>query len=40
MYVGDSAGWRSLPAKGLTFTLMANAVRVAERVVADLKGGA
>ena len=37
VYVGDSSGWRYLPAKGLTFTLMANAVRVAEHVIRDLR---
>jgi choline dehydrogenase-like flavoprotein len=36
VYVGDSAGFRWLPAKGLTFTIMANAVRTAERVQQDL----
>jgi hypothetical protein len=29
VYVGDSANWRFLPAKGLTLSLMANARRVA-----------
>jgi choline dehydrogenase-like flavoprotein len=37
VYVGDSATWRYLPSKGLTFTLMANALRVAERIDADLE---
>lgn len=36
VYVGDSAVFRHLPAKGLTFTIMANASRVAEHVDADL----
>lgn len=36
VYVGDSTTWRYLPAKGLTFTIMANALRVADHVVADL----
>ncbi len=36
VYVGDGSSWRFLPAKGLTFTLMANARRVAEGVVAGL----
>jgi choline dehydrogenase-like flavoprotein len=36
VFVGDSASWRHLPAKGLTFTIMANALRVAEHVRADL----
>ncbi len=36
VYVGDSSSWRYLPAKGLTFTLMANALRVAEHVIRDL----
>lgn len=39
VYVGDSAGFRYLPAKGLTFSIMANAVRVADHVVADLASG-
>ena len=34
VYLGDGAPWNFLPAKGLSFTLMANALRVAERVVA------
>jgi hypothetical protein len=34
--VGDSSTWRHLPAKGLTFTLMANAIRVAEHLLRDL----
>ena len=38
VYVGDGSAWRWLPAKGLTFTLMANARRVAERAVASLAG--
>ena len=36
VYVGDGSSWRTLPAKGLTFTLMANARRVADGVVAGL----
>jgi choline dehydrogenase-like flavoprotein len=36
VYVGDGSSWRWLPAKGLTFTLMANARRVAEGVVGGL----
>ena len=36
VYVGDSSSWRFLPAKGLTFTLMANALRVADHVARDL----
>ncbi len=36
VYAGDSAGFRFLPAKGLTFTIMANAVRVAEHILRDL----
>jgi len=39
VYVGDSAGFRFLPAKGLTFSIMANALRVAEHVVRDLGTG-
>ena len=37
VYVGDSAGWRFLPAKGLTYTIMANARRVAEHLLRDLR---
>lgn len=36
VYVGDSAGFGALPAKGLTFSIMANALRVAEHVLRDL----
>ena len=32
VYVGDSASFRWLPAKGLTFTIMANALRTAENL--------
>lgn len=39
VYVGDSAGWRFLPAKGLTFTIMANALRVADHLARDLGSG-
>ncbi len=39
VYVGDSAGFRFLPAKGLTFSIMANALRVAEHVMRDLGNG-
>ncbi len=39
VYVADSSSWRFLPAKGLTLTIMANADRVAENVVRDLRGG-
>ncbi len=34
VYLGDGAPWNFLPAKGLSFTLMANALRVADRLVA------
>ena len=37
VFVADSASWRFLPAKGLTFTLMANAIRVAEQVLLALR---
>jgi hypothetical protein len=30
VFAGDSSSWNSLPAKGLSFTLAANAIRVAE----------
>jgi hypothetical protein len=36
VFVGDASSWRHLPAKGLTFTLMANAIRVAGHVLRDL----
>ncbi len=35
VYVADSSGFRYLPAKGLTFTLMANAHLVAENVIKE-----
>lgn len=35
VYVADSSGFKYLPAKGLTFSLMANAHIVAENVVSD-----
>lgn len=37
VFVGDSSTWRYLPAKGLTFTIMANARRAAERVLGSLR---
>lgn len=37
VYVGDSASWTYLPAKGLTLTLMANARRIAGNAVRDLR---
>ncbi|HTD33636.1 MAG TPA: hypothetical protein VK665_08260 [Candidatus Elarobacter sp.] len=37
VYVADSANWRFLPAKGLTFSLMANARRVAGAAAAELR---
>jgi hypothetical protein len=36
VYVGDGSTWKFLPAKGLTFTLMANARRVAKEAVSSL----
>jgi len=33
VYIGDGSGFRYLPAKGLTFTLMANADRVARNLI-------
>lgn len=36
--VADGSGFPSLPAKGLTFTLMANANRIGTRLAARLKG--
>lgn len=35
VYVADSSGFKYLPAKGLTFSLMANAHIVAENVISD-----
>jgi hypothetical protein len=37
VYATDSAPWQFLPAKGLTFTLMANARRVADAVIDSLE---
>jgi hypothetical protein len=36
VYLGDSAPWNFLPAKGLSFTLAANGIRVARRVAQAL----
>jgi hypothetical protein len=36
VFVGDSSTWNYLPAKGLTFTIMANARKAAENVIATL----
>jgi choline dehydrogenase-like flavoprotein len=36
VYVGDSSSWRFLPAKGLCFTIMAGARRVAGHLLRDL----
>ena len=36
VYVGDAAGFPRLPAKNLTFTIMANALRIGRAVRADL----
>ena len=36
VYVADSSSWRFLPAKGLTFTLMANARRVAQELLKSI----
>jgi hypothetical protein len=36
VYAGDSASWNFLPAKGLSFTLAANGIRVARRVAQAL----
>lgn len=36
VFVGDSSTWHYLPAKGLTFTIMANARKAAERILATL----
>ncbi len=37
VWVGDSASWKSLPAKGLTLTIMANAARVATHLAEELR---
>jgi len=39
VYVGDSSSWNYLPAKGLSFTLMANAIRVARHVASTIQNG-
>jgi choline dehydrogenase-like flavoprotein len=36
VFVGDSSTWNYLPAKGLTFTIMANARKAAENVIGTL----
>jgi choline dehydrogenase-like flavoprotein len=38
VYIGDSSSWNHLPAKGPTFTIMANARKVAEEVYRSLRG--
>jgi hypothetical protein len=35
-YVGDSSSWNCLPSKGLTFTVMASALRITRRALAGL----
>lgn len=40
VFVADSAGWRYLPAKGLTLTVMANARRIAQHAARSLEAGA
>ena len=40
VYVGDSSSWNFLPAKGLSFTLMANAIRIARHVATSIKANA
>ena len=37
VYVADGSVFRSLPSKGLTFTMMANADRVGSAVLASLR---
>ncbi len=37
VYAGDGASWNYLPAKGLSFTLMAQALRVADGVLRSLR---
>jgi hypothetical protein len=37
VFIGDSASWNHLPAKGLTLTLMANAMRVGRAVARSLR---
>ncbi|CAN5265927.1 hypothetical protein BH09SUM1_BH09SUM1_15460 [soil metagenome] len=39
VYIADGAAFPNLPAKGLTYTLMANACRVGGGLVKDLQGG-
>lgn len=39
VFFADSSCWNYLPAKGLTFTLMANARRVAREAAAELRSG-
>jgi choline dehydrogenase-like flavoprotein len=40
VYVVDGAAFPGLPAKSLTFTIMANALRIARRVAGDVDSGA
>ncbi len=37
VFVGDSSTWNYLPAKGLTFTIMANAKKAAESLIRSLR---
>ena len=37
VFVGDGSPWNFLPAKGLSFTLMANALQVADRLVRSMQ---
>ena len=39
VYVADSSSWRYLPAKGPTFTIMANGRRVARNAARALAAG-
>ncbi len=37
VYIGDSANFSQLPAKNLTFTIMANSMRIAEGVKKEIQ---
>ena len=39
VFAVDGSGWNHLPAKGLTFTLMANARRLTSNIAKELQGG-
>jgi choline dehydrogenase-like flavoprotein len=37
VFIADSSGFPMLPAKNMSFTMMANAMRIADYVIRELK---